>query len=85
MSRTHDYLIILSHATNTGIMIFPNREMSGRDMMIVGLKRDVPTGENFEMQDIDWIKAVLHFADVNALKTTVEVMSQELKRWEKEE
>jgi len=84
MSRRKDWLpIIIGHSTRTGIMVFPKR--GGRDMVIAGLNKEIPTGQQFEMEDIDWIKAVLHFADVNALKTTVEVLSQELKRWEKEE
>ena len=85
MSRQRtDLPIILSHATRTGIMVFPNRKMGGRDVLIVGLKREVPSGESYELQDIDWIKAVLHFSDVDSLRVTVDCLMQELQRWVKE-
>lgn len=82
--RRNDLPIILSRSTRTGIMIFPNRKMGGRDVLIVGLKREVPTGETFEMKDIDWVKAVLHFSDVESLRVTVDCLTQELQRWMKE-
>ena len=60
MSRRKDWLpIIIGHSTRTGIMVFPKR--GGRDMVIVGLNKEIPTGQQFDMDDIDWIKAVLHF------------------------
>lgn len=82
--RRTDLPIILSRSTRTGIMIFPNRKMGGRDVLIVGLNREVPSGENYELQDIDWIKAVLHFSDVGSLRVTVDCLTQELQRWVKE-
>ena len=84
MSRRNDLPIILSHGTHTGIVIFPNRRMCGRDLLIVGLNRDVPSGEEFDWQDVNWIKAVLHFGDVEALQVTVDVLAKELKRWRAE-
>ena len=68
--RKTDLPIILSHSTRTGIMTFPNRKMGGRDVLIVGLNREVPIGESYELQDIDWIKIVLHFSDVESLRVT---------------
>lgn len=83
--RRTDLPIILSHNTNTGIMIFPNRKMGGRDMLIVGLNREVQSGEPFELEDIKWIKTVLHFGDIGSLRITAETLAKELKRWEGEE
>jgi len=87
MNRRKDRLpIIIGHSTKTGIMVFPNRNFGGgRDMVIVGLNKEIQTGQQFEMEDIDWIKVVLHFSDVNALQTTVDMLTKELKRWRKEE
>ena len=86
MRRKKGHLpIILSHNTHTGIMVFPNRKMGGRDMVIVGLNKDIPSGQMFEMEDIDWIKAILHFADTESLKITVENLTLALKKWEAEE
>ena len=84
MNRRKDLLpIIIGHSTKTGIMVFPNRNFGGRDMVIVGLNKEIPTGQQFEMEDVDWIKAVLHFSDVDALQTTVDMLTKELERWRK--
>lgn len=84
MSRRKDWLpIIIGHSTRTGIMVFPKR--GGRDMVIVGLNKEIPTGQQFDMDDIDWIKAVLHFSDVDAMQVTVDALTKEMERWRKEE
>ena len=84
MSRRKDWLpIIIGHSTRTGIMVFPKR--GGRDMVIVGLNKEIPTGQQFEMEDIDWIKAVLHFSDVDAMQVTVDALTKEMERWRKED
>ena len=84
MNRRKDRLpIIIGHSTRTGIMVFPKR--GGRDMVIVGLNKEIPTGQQFEMEDIDWIKAVLHFSDVDAMQVTVDALAKELDRWRKED
>lgn len=85
MSRGKDLPIILSHNTHTGIMVFPNRSMGGRDMLIVGLNRDVPSGEEFAIEDIKWLKATLHFSDIESMRITINTLAKELKRWEGEE
>lgn len=82
--RRTDLPIILSHSTRTGIMVFPNRKMGGRDVLIVGLKREVPSGESYEIQDIDWLKVLLHFSDVESLRVTIDCLTQELQKWLKE-
>lgn len=85
MSKRTDLPIILSHNTKTGVMIVPNRKMGGRDMLIVGLNREVPSGERFELEDIKWVKAVLHFSDVDSMQFTVDALKRELKRWKGEQ
>lgn len=83
MNRIKNRLpIIIGHSTRTGIMVFPKR--GGRDMVIVGLNKEIPTGQQFEMEDIDWIKAVLHFSDVDAMQVTVDALTKEMERWRKE-
>jgi len=84
MSCRKDWLpIIIGHSTRTGIMVCPKR--GGRDMVIVGLNKEIPTGQQFEMEDIDWIKAVLHFSDVDAMQVTVDALTKEMERWRKED
>ena len=82
--KRNDLPIILSHKTRTGILIFPNRKMGGRDLVIVGLNKEVPSGEQFDFSDIEWVKAVLHFTDVETMQITVDIMTRELKQWSKE-
>ena len=76
--------IILSHNTSTGIAVFPNRKMGGRDLVIVGLNKDIPSGQSFEMEDIDWIKAILHFSDAESLGITIDILIKALKSWKAE-
>ena len=82
--RRNDLPIILSHNTRTGIMTYLNRKMGGRDVLIVGLNREIPSGESFGLEDVEWTKAVLHIADVESLQITIDCLTEELKRWRKE-
>ena len=82
--RRNDLPIILSHNTRTGIMIYPNRKMGGRDVLIVGLNREIPSGESFALEDVEWTKAVLHISDAKSLQITIDCLTKELKRWRKE-
>lgn len=82
MRRWGDLPIIVSHNTRTGIITVPHR--GGVDMVIVGLNKEIPTGETYDMEAIEWIKTVLHFGDVSALQVTVDCLQKELKRWKGE-
>lgn len=82
--RKNDLPIIMSHSTRTGIIVYKNRITGCRDLMIVGLNKEVPTGQTFELEDVDWVKAVLRFGDIGALKVTVDGLEEELQRWVKE-
>ena len=82
--KRNDLPIILNHETRTGILVFRNRGMGGRDLVIVGLNKEVPSGEQFDFSDIEWVKAVLHFTDVETMQITVDIMTKELKQWSKE-
>lgn len=79
MRRLGGFPIIVSHNTRTGIMTLPHR--GGVDMVIVGLNKEIPTGETYDMEAIEWIKTVLHFGDVSALQVTIDCLQKELKRW----
>lgn len=84
MKQRTDLPIILSHETRTALMIFPNRKMGGRDLLIIGLNKEVPSGQEFEVEDIEWIKAVLHFSDVQAMEITAKALTKVAKEWRKE-
>ena len=85
MRRKHDLPIILSHKTRTGILIFPNRKMGGRDLVIVGLNKEIPSGDRFDLNDVGWVKAALHFTDVETMKITAKIINEAVSEWEKEE
>lgn len=78
-------LITLSHDARTGIVVLPNHGMGGYDALIVGLKREIPSGQEFDLEEIDWVKAVLHFGDITALRVMVDALTNTLKQWEKED
>ena len=84
MRRKHDLPIILSHETRTGILIFPNRKMGGRDLVVVGLNKEIPSGEGFGPKEIEWVKAVLHFTDVETMRITADIINESARAWEKE-
>lgn len=84
MRRKRDLPIILSHETRTGILIFPNRKTGGRDLVIVGLNKEIPSGEFFGLKEVEWVKAVLHFTDVETMKITAKIISEAVSEWEKE-
>lgn len=84
MRRKHDLPIILSHKTRTGILIFPNRKIGGRDLVIVGLNKEIPSGDRFDLNDVGWVKAVLHFTDVETMKITAKIINEAVSEWEKE-
>jgi hypothetical protein len=73
-----DYPIIINH--KTGLIAFPNH--GSMELFIVGLKREPETAD-FEKDDIEWIKAVLHFTDTKALKSTINLLTEALTKWEK--
>lgn len=79
-----DLPIILSHSTHTGIISLKNGNMGGRDLLIVGLNKEIPSGGAFELADIDWVKGILHFADIESLQVTAECLMQEFHRWRNE-
>lgn len=85
MRRKRDLPIILSHETRTGILIFPSRKTGGRDMVIVGLNKEIPSGEQFSLKEVEWVKAVLHFTDVETMKITAKIINEAVNDWEKEE
>ena len=82
--RSADLPVILSHETKTGIIIFPNRKMGGRDMVIVWLNKEVKSGESFDLDDIGKVKALLHFSDPRAMRITAEALLKACEKWEKE-
>ena len=63
MSGFRDYPIIFGCGLPKGMLITPNKRMGGVDLYIVWLTHDVPSGEPFDISDIDGVDAVLHFSN----------------------
>ena len=66
--------IIIGKNLRKGIMAFKDQKMGGYNVFIVWLKRDIPTGETFELDDIDKVNAVLHFCDRDTLENTIALL-----------
>jgi len=80
--QKHELPITLSHEARTGLLITRDSSTDSYDLLIVGLKREMPTGASFEFSDIEWAKAVLRFAEAPALRMMVENLAKALEEWE---
>ena len=85
MRKRNDLPIILSHNTHTGLCLFRNMKMGGYDLLIVGLNHEVESGADFDFKDIDWVKTVLHFGDIESMEVTAKTLSKAVKDWKKKE
>ena len=84
MAKNERLPIIIGKNLRKGVMAFQDKKSGGYNFMIVWLKRDIPTGETFETEDIDKVNAVLHFCDRETLQNTVNLMNTVLKETEGE-
>ena len=85
MSGKNELPIIIGHSTRTGMIIHKNIKFGGYDLLIVGLTEEPDKGSPFGWKFIDWVKAVLHFSDMEALELTAETLSKAVKKWRKAE
>lgn len=78
--------VIISGDTRTGILTAQN-PLGGQDVYIVGLKKSAnkENGELFSVQDVEWVKGVLHFSDTRSVRTVADILNQMAERWEREE
>lgn len=65
----------------TGIVAGPGKH-GGADLYIVWLNKVLESGAEFGKDDIDKVKAVLHFCDRESLKRTIDVLTTVLLKWE---
>ena len=69
-----------------GYLILQPRKLRGMDLCIVWLKRDVPSGEPFELCDVDKIETIMHFCDRKSVENMINGLKQMLEmRWGDEE
>lgn len=73
--------VIIGHHTRTGLIACDHPSMGGKDIIVVGLKKEIRKGETFESSDIDWVKTVMHFEDPEAMQRTVDFLTSVLASW----
>ncbi|MBR6705281.1 MAG: hypothetical protein IKI84_01195 [Clostridia bacterium] len=77
-----NYPIILGGGDlRKGLMAMRGEGMGGFDLYIVWLKREFPHGARFEVDDIESVQQVIHFADRETLEITVRMLTDVLKDW----
>ena len=54
------------------------------DLYIFWLNKELPSGERFELEDIEGIEATIHFVGIDMLKTTVKFLNMVLNDWKEE-
>lgn len=84
MSHDNDYPIILGKHLRKGMMLFPNLKMGGMDLAIVWLKKDMESGETFELSDVEAINAVIHFCDRGTMKMMADTLKKAWEGWEED-
>ena len=73
--------IIIGQGLHKGYLITPSQKMRGMDLWIVWLKRDVPSGEPFELEDIDKVETILRFCDRTSIDNMVKALAQMTAMW----
>ena len=80
-----DYPIMLGHGLRKGVFIGRSRFHRGFLLAIVWLKRDMPSGERFSLEDIDGVNATLNFCDKESVRITINALQTMLEMWEETE
>ena len=82
----HDTLPVqLGHNLHKGIVGFPDRKHGGYSVLIVWLKKECKSGEDFAVSDIYKINDHIHFCDIESLETTIDVLNRLLREWKGKE
>lgn len=81
MAKNYNYPIMIGKNMKTGLVAGPG-ERGGADLYIVWLNKDIESGAEFAADDIEKVKAVLHFCDRESLKRTIDVLTTVLLKWE---
>lgn len=81
MARNYNYPIMIGKGLKTGIVAGPG-ERGGADLYIVWLNKVLESGAEFGAEDIEKVKALVHFCDRESLKRTIDVLTTVLLKWE---
>lgn len=77
MSKNRNYPVILGGGSfKKGMVAVQSKLMKGVDLYIVRLKREVPPGSNFELEDVENTEIVLHFVDMEAVQRMAELLNR---------
>ena len=79
--RGHDLPIMIGHQLKKGFLIF--RKGEGFELHIVWLdkEKEYESGQEFKLEDIRKVEAVLHFCDRESVKAMMKGLEFILKQW----
>lgn len=84
MSRTSYPIILGGGKLKKGIIALPGKGRHGFDVIVVWLKKEVPSGEPFNLDDVEKAQSVLHFCDRKAVQIMKKTMDFILENWKEE-
>lgn len=84
MGRKNDLPIILAPNLRKGIMVLPSPKLSGMDLYVVWLNKDIKAGDGFNVTDIEKVDGVIHFANQEMMQMVVNLLSSVLDDWKGE-
>ena len=73
-----NYPIILGHDFRKGYVVVKKPDEKRASLIIVRLKKDYPSGEEFDPKDIESAEVELIFCNREAIKTLVDVLQRVL-------
>lgn len=82
MAKNYNYPIILGPGFRKGLVAGPSESGKGADLYIVRLNKDLRTGDNIFVEDIENVELLIHFTDRNSVKETIDVLTSVLLKWE---
>lgn len=79
--RGHDLPIMIGHKLKKGMLA--HRKGEGFDLYVVWLNKDkeYESGQEFQIEDIRKVEAVLHFCDRESVKAMKTILEFILKQW----
>ena len=64
-----------------GIFALRDVRQGGFNACIVKLNKDIDSGDNYDLSDMESIETILHFGDRESIQITVDILNKILKDW----
>ena len=73
--------VVIGKYMRKGIFALRDVKQGGFNVAIVKLNKDVDSGGNYDLSDLDSIETILHFGDRESVQITVDILNKILKDW----